>query len=269
MISVDRKVHRGATAVLTVVAGLVFSVSAAAAPVGKVLAASGSVQAIAANGQARSLAREAAVERGDTLVTGADGSLEVRFVDDALLILRPGARMRVDDYHAEGGTFRSLLNLVSGGLRMLTGQIAKRNREQFKLVTATAVIGVRGTDFELRLCKGDCGSDIKDGLYLGVTRGAIVATNDAGRFELRAHEYGRIDDNKTPLEKLDCPPKALTGVGCQGGKGSSDAAAPPGFRANDEMTSDRLLQQGWCFAPGGTNYPNPKTGGNPPLPACP
>lgn len=269
MISADRKIRRRVTAVLAVVAAVVFAGSADAAPVGKVLAASGSVQALGANGSTRPLAREAAVEQGDTLVTGANGSLEVRFVDDALLILRSNARMRVDDYHAGGGVFRSLMNLVSGGMRMLTGQIAKRSRDQFKPITATAVIGVRGTDFELRVCRGDCGPDIKDGLYLGVTRGAIVARNDAGEFELRAHEYGRIGDKKTPLEKLDCPPKALTGVGCQGGETSPDAGTPPGFRAGDEMTSDRLLDSlrtGWCWTGGGFGY-DPRTGST--LPACP
>ncbi len=224
-----------AAPLLVALSMLVFALPVWAEPVGKVLALSGSAQAQAAAGGLRPLAPGAAVERGDTLVTGADGNLQVRFVDDALLMVRPNSRIRVDDYRAEGNTLHSVLSLIAGGIRTLTGRIGKARRDAYLLNTPTATIGVRGTDYELRLCQGDCPAGSADGLYLGVTDGGIVARNEAGAFDLKAHEYGLIRNQQAALEKLDCPPEALTGMPCAAGGGTvSGAELKDGYRVGEE-----------------------------------
>lgn len=214
MISIESRGLRQTTSSLAVLSVLVFAVPVFAEPVATVLAVSGSTQAQSATGGLRRLAQGAVVERGDTLITGADGNLQVRFVDDALLIVRPGSRIRVDNYRAEGNALHSVLSLIAGGLRTLTGRIGKARRDAYVLNTPTATIGVRGTDYELRLCQGDCPAGSADGLYLGVADGGIVARNAAGDFDLDAREYGLIRNKQAALEKLDCPPEALTGVAC-------------------------------------------------------
>ena len=188
MISIESRKRCRATAFLAALCMLVFAVPAFAEPVGRVLASSGAAQAQSAAGGLRPLAQGAVVERGDTLMTGADSNLQVRFVDDALLMVRPNSRIRVDDYRVEGGTLHSVLSLIAGGLRTLTGRIGKARRDAYTMNTPTATIGVRGTDYELRLCQGDCPAGSADGLYLGVADGGIVARNDAGEFDLSAHE---------------------------------------------------------------------------------
>lgn len=236
-VSVSCRTFRAAT-LLVLLSMSGFTQLAWAEPVGKVLALSGVVQAQSLAGGLRPLTPGAAVERGDTLVTAADGNVQVRFVDDALLMVRPNSRIRVDDYRVEGSKLHSVLSLIAGGIRTLTGRIGKTQRDAYLMNTPTATIGVRGTDYELRLCQGDCPAGSADGLYLGVTDGGIVARNDAGVFDLKAHEYGLIRNKQAALEKLDCPPEALTGVPCAG------AGIVPGtepeieYRAGEEREPD-------------------------------
>jgi hypothetical protein len=234
MISAEHHMLRRAARLLILVAMTGFAWPALAEPVGKVLRASGAVQAQGADGRPRVLVHDTEIERGDTLVTGADGTVQVRFTDDALLIVRANSRLRIDDYKAEGGDLRSTLSLVAGGIRALTGRIGKLRRDAYLLGTPTATIGVRGTDYELRLCQGDCG-DVADGLYLGVTEGEIVARNEAGEFGLGAHRYGRIRHSRAALEQLDCPPPALTGVACEAGEPAAGAEPGDGYRAGEDL----------------------------------
>ena len=240
---VSRRIFRSASYLVALsMFGVAMPVSAE--PVGKVLASSGAAQAQNTVGALRPLAQGTAVERGDTLVTGADGNVQLRFVDDALLMVRPNSRIRVDDYRAEGGTLHSVMSLLAGRIRTLTGRIGKTRRDAYLMNTPTATIGVRGTDYELRLCQGDCPAGSADGLYLGVADGGIVARNDAGDFDLKAHEYGFIRNKQTELEKLDCPPEALTGVPCAVGRSVSGAApeteSGDGYRAGEDRESGGL-----------------------------
>lgn len=245
---------------------LSFVTPASAEPVGKVLAVSGAAQAHATAGGQRVLAQDAVVERGDTLITGADGNLQVRFVDGALLMVRANSRIRVDDYRAEGNTLHSVMSLLAGGIRTLTGRIGTVRRDAYLMNTATASIGVRGTDYELRLCAGDCPAGSADGLYLGVAEGEIEARNEAGTFGLKAREYGLIRSKTAALEKLACPPEALTGVPCardgtvigiDPGSGSRADDPATGYRAGEERESDGYRSQFLRGVPCGANRNSP------------
>jgi hypothetical protein len=52
-----------------------------------------------------------------------------------------------------------LVGLVKGGLRVVTGLFGKRNPSGVKFQTATATIGIRGTEFDARLCEADCAEE--------------------------------------------------------------------------------------------------------------
>lgn len=226
---------------------------ACAEPVGRVLVATGSVQAQTVAGGMRELRQDAALERGDTLITGAESNLQVRFVDGALLMVRPNSRIRLDDYRAEGNSLHSVMSLLAGGIRTLTGRIGKARRDAYLMVTPTASIGVRGTDYELRFCQGDCPAGSADGLYLGVAEGEIEARNENGVFDLKAQEYGLIRNQRAALEKLDCPPEALTGVPCAS-RGTIPGAEPAaGYRVGEDRErngfSSPLLRGTNCGAP--------------------
>ena len=51
------------------------------------------------------------------------------------------------------------VRLMKGGMRTTTGDIAKREPAAVKFQTNTAVLGVRGTEFDARICEDDCSAD--------------------------------------------------------------------------------------------------------------
>ncbi len=50
----------------------------------------------------------------------------------------------------------SALKLVKGGLRALTGAIAKQNPDAYRVDTPVATLGVRGIEFDVRWCDEQC-----------------------------------------------------------------------------------------------------------------
>ena len=48
------------------------------------------------------------------------------------------------------------MQLLRGGFRAVTGFISKGSPDAAKVQTATATIGIRGTDFDARLCGPEC-----------------------------------------------------------------------------------------------------------------
>jgi hypothetical protein len=267
---IETQIYRNAVfAGLVAVAAWCCPASALAAPAGTVVAVSGEARVQRANGSEQALARNASVEAGDTLITGKDGKLMVRFVDNAMILMRPASRFRVDEYEARADPLRSVLSVLSGGLRMLTGEIARKQRDRFTLNTPTAVIGVRGTDFDLRECRGDCPAGVGDGLYLSVIEGAIVARTERGEFELLANQHGVVRDRQSVLERQPCAGKALTGEDCRTGGAPASPTEQPGrdLRTTEDQSRADIKQLQWC-TPGGAAPCDPRTAGCLQLPVC-
>lgn len=99
---------------------------------------------------ARAIALGDAVQEGDELATGPDGYIYMKTVDNGFLILRPGSRARVVNYHVDTqnpANTRVKFELVQGVARAISGQAVKQARQNFRFNTPVAAIGVRGTDF--------------------------------------------------------------------------------------------------------------------------
>ncbi|MBX9903668.1 MAG: FecR domain-containing protein [Burkholderiales bacterium] len=79
----------------------------------------------------------------------------LEFNDQTRITLRPNTVFRLDSYKADAPE-AMLLGLVKGGLRVVTGLLGKRNPSGVKVQTAVATIGIRGTEFDARLCEADC-----------------------------------------------------------------------------------------------------------------
>jgi hypothetical protein len=63
------------------------------------------------------------------------------------------AGLIIEQYlYAGNDSDEATLNLVSGGLRVITGAMAKSNPENYKVRTPVALMGVRGTEFSVVLC---------------------------------------------------------------------------------------------------------------------
>lgn len=139
--------------------GLCLSTAQAATTAGTVAAFKGEVQAVSASGTERPLRSAAAVYVGDTIRTGPGSYVVVEFVDGARTSVRPNSELRIDRYAYGTGEDGALMSLIKGGLRTITGGIAHQRPESYKVKTAVATLGVRGTEFELRLCAQDCSAE--------------------------------------------------------------------------------------------------------------
>jgi len=88
------------------------------------------------------------VQSMDTAVT-ARGQMRIDFIDDTRVDITEHSRLLIDDfvYDPDAGTGALSLKATLGTVRYASGQIAKNNRQQVKIRTPSATIGVRGTDF--------------------------------------------------------------------------------------------------------------------------
>jgi hypothetical protein len=160
--------------------------------VGRVTHLSGPLFAKKTDGTTKVLSINSAVEQRDTLVTEKKTYARIKFTDSSVINMRPGTQLNVSQYNfdqAKPAEDKVVINLIKGGIRSITGMIGKRgNQDGYKLVTETAIAGVRGTTYECKICSGNCGS-IPNGLYLFVLEGSIHVKNDAGSQNLNAGQY--------------------------------------------------------------------------------
>ncbi|MEQ1439727.1 FecR domain-containing protein [Fontimonas sp. SYSU GA230001] len=190
--------------------------AAAPSPAGVAVLVHGSAVVEDAQGR-RPLRYRDAVFAGDTVVSGADALVQLQMNDGALLSLRPQTVLVVAGYPARGLQHTSaatpgiVLRLVKGGLRTVTGAvqaIGPRRRDDYRLETPIATIGIRGTDYMAAVCAGDCAATA-DGLYVGVFDGAVELANAAGRVTLERGEYAHVADARSAPRRQAQRPVAL------------------------------------------------------------
>ena len=88
------------------------------------------------------------VQSMDTAVT-ANGRMRIDFVDETRVDLTEHSRLLIDEFVYDPANDVGSLTIKAslGGVRYASGQIAKRYRQNVKIKTPSATIGVRGTDF--------------------------------------------------------------------------------------------------------------------------
>ncbi len=196
---------------------------AAAADAGSVLFVKGTVTAERA--PAVSLTRGDTVLDDDTVATGDASRAQLLMIDGAKIAIRPNSILRIDEYAYEESAAtvvsqsdnKSVLSLVKGGFRTITGAVGKEDRSDYEVRTPVGVLGIRGTNFAVLLCGGDCntapnvaaGQPIEDGLYIAVTDGAIVFRAQGGEIVVSAGEFAFIPMATRVPEPLDEPPALL------------------------------------------------------------
>jgi len=102
----------------------------------------------------------------DRIVTSTSGHVHIRFVDDALLSVRPDSRLEITryDYDAERPALSAVkFDLIEGVTRAISGKAAKAARQRFRLNTPIAAIGVRGTDFTVSAKAGSTRALVNEG----------------------------------------------------------------------------------------------------------
>ena len=209
----ERALVMPATRAAALVLALLLAAPAQAAEVvGRVISRVGEVVAVTPDGERRALERRSRIREGETLITGESGRAQVRFKDKGLVDLKPGSRFTVERYRAEAagdGEDSAVMELIKGGMRTITGAVGGGDEQEYEVKTPVASIGIRGTQYVLRLCQGDCGEGIPEGLYGGVTQGRIGVANAAGERVFGGDRYFHVPSRSDRPRGLLTPPEGL------------------------------------------------------------
>ncbi len=198
----------------------------AADPVGTLKFARGDITIESESGETRKAVKGDNLMQNELVVTGSASIAVIQLNDNSRMTLRPHSEFRIDlldtdgDSKDSGNQPSAVLNLLRGGLRLVTGLIGKLNPAGYRLSTPVATIGIRGTEFNSRICISDCaaeekqlaGSDaaekIAEGLYVNVDEGQVFLDNGAtGKpLDLAQGESGYVADSSSLPVKLSSVP---------------------------------------------------------------
>lgn len=162
------------------------------------------------------------LEEGDTIATGVQARTQMVMNDGGLIAMRPDSRMRIEQFRFNGktdGSEQGVFGLLKGGFRAITGLIGKVNKDNYKIRTATATIGIRGTDHEALYIAPPAPGETPigpPGTYDKVNVGQTYLQTAAGRVELSSNQVGFVPaTGNTPPQRLPTIPdflKATPGI---------------------------------------------------------
>ena len=93
------------------------------------------------------------VQQSDVVVTGADGAAGITFTDNSLLSVGPNTILAIDKYvfdsTTHAGQFDSTLS--KGTLAVISGKMVKQSPEAMRVRTPSSIMGVRGTEFVVKV----------------------------------------------------------------------------------------------------------------------
>ena len=177
------------------------------------------------------------VNAGETVLTGKGAYVRMQMSDGGEMVLRPDSQLQVESYKYEQSRPAEdsfVFRMLKGGLRTVTGLIGKRgNRDAYALKTATATIGIRGTQFDLRVCAADCGA-LADGTYLAVRFGAVQTSNAQGTLAVASGQVAFVAPGGAPaILPRDpgigfTPPAVIPKLDEKKKQSATDGDKPPG-----------------------------------------
>lgn len=184
----------------TLLLTLLCSQALSAENVGKIQYTRGAVTMQNMDGSsARLVAKNEVVQRGEVLKTGPRSFTIVKLNDGTRMTIRPNSSFSVEQFNAKkDSTASAVLRLFRGGMRAITGFISKHNPKAYRVKTSIATIGIRGTEFDVRLCQDDCAEENKKHT-MGHNK-IIDRTVARAVFVRRGLEATSIDGNKRALK---------------------------------------------------------------------
>lgn len=160
-----------------------FATAAAAEdPAAEVVLVTGRVTAVAAD-SSRNVGRGDFIYAGETVQVGNNSYANLSFKDGGRILLRPNTEFVVEAYQYDASIpeqaaappapkskgkavatpalqgssgNKAFFKLLKGGFRAISGVIGKAARQNYRVSTPVATIGIRGTDYDAVLCADDC-----------------------------------------------------------------------------------------------------------------
>ena len=173
--------------------GLLLTGQVLAETAGRVNFVVGEVSAISNDGSRRVLGRGDLVNSGERLETGK-GRLQIRFTDGSFISLQPNTVFGLDNYafnKAKPNEGTLLFNFIRGGMRTVSGAIGKVNRNNYRVQTPVATIGIRGTSYAAE-------QQPNGRLLLTVSKGMVNISNDFGSGNVSTGQTFQTTKDKAP-----------------------------------------------------------------------
>jgi FecR-like protein len=222
-----------------VVACVMTTATAYAAPVGQVTAIKGRADVMSPGNRAVPLGKGDSVREGDIVRTKSRSRVQITFDDGSIIRLAAGSRIRIDEYAMGKGKDRGILKLFRGKVQSIVKKsrgffgFGKMNR--FEVHTPTAVCGVRGTDYFSSYQAGASHFVFKEGSGYGynVNRPDQVLLVSAGQaMSLTGADQAPIIRPATDAEMQQHSED--TDAGKPDGDGETGGQAPEGTAPEDE-----------------------------------
>lgn len=187
--------------------------SEVAAPVGESTLVLGQAILTRADGYRVPVLRGARVHVGDRISTSSGGHVHIKFIDGALLSVRPNSSLLIEQYDydpsmPEGSAVK--LNLEEGVARAISGDAAKGAKENFRLNTPVAAIGVRGTDFAVGASASTTRALVNEGTIVIAPFSDSCTTAGTGPCATGALELSRDTFQLASLQSNELAPQLIS-----------------------------------------------------------
>lgn len=175
--------------------------------VGQVIKSYGRTFAISNKGKNRQLDVGSEVFVGDRIFTGVKGYIRLSMIDDAKIDLRCNSEMVIEDYQLLRGGNRSVIYLIKGSVKKITGSIGKLADDVYEMRTPLATVGVRGTEYAIRVLQShgcDGSLDVNsNGLFVKVNKGGIDVKLKTEDFALNTGDTALLADADSQLKSIE------------------------------------------------------------------
>jgi hypothetical protein len=192
-----RLLSRLAAGLMALSASFLLAGARASVPeVGQVTLTIGRAMVISGSGEPAVARRGSPIHAGDRVETDEGGHVHIRFVDGALVSVRPTSRLVVENYQYDPAlpaqsTVR--FRLDQGTTRAISGAAAQAAKERFRLNTPLVAIGVRGTDFVVTTQAGQTLATVNQGAIVMAPLGAGCSPQALGPCASNASRYLSAD----------------------------------------------------------------------------
>ena len=133
---------------LLIAAGLSTAGMANAADIARIKSVTGSASIVRGKTVTPATAGQL-LQASDAVRTGADGRVGIAFIDNSRFALGPNSSIALSEFEFNDTTHagRSLTTIDRGSLAIVSGQIAKENKDAMRVRTPTSLLAARGTRF--------------------------------------------------------------------------------------------------------------------------
>lgn len=218
---------------------------------GKVLFATGDVFLIAPKQTQQKLNRGVEINAGDLIKTGSNGFAQMLMDDGGRITLRADSQLQITAFeYQKKSAGRSLMTLFAGSMRAVTGWIGHNDRNNYKIKTPTATIGIRGSDANIGY-SSTIGSAVQT-IAGGHTLTAESADGHAHTLILNPGDVGLLAPNSVEPVKVKTFPFPTTqpATASSPSKKVDSGLVRPTPGPKTDLNDNSLLSEGSTTGPG-------------------